>query len=134
MIPQTQININDFTFQEQPTKTYKINHLKDEQRIYGNIDGIEALKQAVYLMLSVERYENIIYSWNYGIELANLFGKDKYYVMAELERVITEALLIDDRIKEVTDFEFDTDKNKVHCTFTVKSIYGDFTEEKTIEV
>lgn len=134
MIPQTQNNINDFTFQEQPTKTYKINQLKDEQRIYGNIDGIEALKQAVYLMLSVERYENIIYSWNYGIELANLFGKDKYYVMAELERVITEALLIDDRIKEVTDFEFNTDKNKVHCTFTVKSIYGDFTEEKTIEV
>ena len=134
MIPTSQNNINDFTFQELPSKTYKINQLKDEQRIYGNIDGIEALKQAIYLMLSVERYENIIYSWNYGIELSNLFGKDKYYVMAELERVITEALLIDDRINEVTDFEFDTNKNKVHCTFTVKSIYGDFTEEKTIEV
>ena len=134
MTPKTQNNINDFTFQELPSKTYKINQLKDEQRIYGNIDGIEALKQAIYLMLSVERYENIIYSWNYGIELSNLFGKDKYYVMAELERVITEALLIDDRINEVTDFEFDTNKNNVHCTFTVKSIYGDFTEEKTIEV
>ena len=134
MIPNTQTNLNDFEIVEQPTKTYKINKNKDEQRIYGKIDGLEALKQAVYLMLSVERYENIIYSWNYGIELKELFGKDKYYVMAELERVIIEALSIDDRIKEVTDFEFDTNKNKVHCTFTVKSIYGDFTEEKAIEV
>lgn len=134
MIPNTQTNLNDFEIVEQPTKTYKINKNKDEQRIYGKIDGLEALKQAVYLMLSVERYENIIYSWNYGIELKELFGKDKYYVMAELERVIIEALSIDDRIKEVTDFEFDTNKNTVHCTFTVKSIYGDFTEEKAIEV
>lgn len=134
MTPTSQNNINDFTFQELPSKTYKINQLKDEQRIYGYIDNLEALKQAVYLMLSVERYENIIYSWNYGIELADLFGKDKNYVIAELERVITEALLIDDRINGVTDFQFDTNKNKVHCTFTVKSIYGDFTEEKTIEV
>lgn len=130
MIPTTQNINNDFVITEADSKTYKINN----NRIYGTVDDIEALKQAIYLILNVERYEHIIYSWDYGIELKNLFGKDTNYVIAELERVIKEALIQDDRINDVTDFEFETVKNKVHCTFIVKSIYGDLEMDKSIEV
>lgn len=135
MTPKSQIDLtNNFTITQSPSKTYKINDVNDTERIYGTIDGIEAIKQAIYLILNTERYEHIIYSWNYGIELANLFGKDKYYVMAVLEQVISEALLQDDRITDVIDFEFESEKNKIYCTFTVITIYGNINAEKTIEV
>lgn len=131
MTPTTQVNLtNDFEFKELPSKTYKINN----NRICGFIDNIDAIKQAIYLILNTERYEHIIYSWNYGIELNNLYGKDTNFVVAELQRVITEALTQDDRITDVTDFEFETVKNKVHCTFTVKTIFGDIKMEKSINV
>lgn len=125
MIPNTDtiLQNTDFKYESLPTKTYKIDF--EKQKIVGYIDNIEALKQSIVLMLSVERYDYIIYSWNYGIELKNLHGKDTCYVMAELERVITETLLQDDRIKSVESFTFDRMKNKVSVTFTVNSIYGD---------
>lgn len=125
MIPSTDLILQntEFKYESLPTKTYKIDF--EKQKIVGYTDNVEALKQAIILMLSIERYDFIIYSWNYGIELKNLYGKDTGYVMAELERVITEALLQDDRIKSVENFIFDRIKNKVSVTFTVNSIYGD---------
>lgn len=135
MIP-TQNNIvqNDFEFAELPSRTFKINENPNKKYIHGVIDNLEAVKQAIYLMLNIERYKHLIYSWDYGIELKDLYGQDCYYVMAELERRIKEALLQDDRIKEITDFDFEKHKNIIHCTFTVKTIYGDIKTEKTIEV
>ena len=125
MIPSTDsmLQNTEFKYESLPTKTYKIDF--EKQKIVGYTDNVEALKQAIILMLSIERYDFIVYSWNYGIELKNLHGKDTSYVMAELERVITEALLQDDRIKSVENFIFDRIKNKVSVTFTVNSIYGD---------
>lgn len=125
MIPNTDtiLQNTEFKYESLPTKSYKIDF--EKQKIVGYIDNIEALKQSIILMLSVERYDYIIYSWNYGIELKNLHGKDTCYVMAELERVITETLSQDDRIKSVEGFTFDRTKNKVSVTFTVNSIYGD---------
>ena len=107
MIPSTDsmLQNTEFKYESLPTKTYKIDF--EKQKIVGYTDNVEALKQAIILMLSIERYDFIVYSWNYGIELKNLHGKDTSYVMAELERVITEALLQDDRIKSVENFIFD---------------------------
>lgn len=132
MIP-TNSQDNNFEFQELPSKTYKIQQFKDEERLYGFIDELDALKQSIYLTLNIERYQYVIYSWNYGIELKELMGKDSNFVIAELPRLITEALLEDDRILEITDFNFEKNKNKVHCTFTVKSIYGDIEINKDME-
>lgn len=112
----------------QPTKTYRI---KDD-RIVGFIDGIEALKQAIALILNTERYEYLIYSWNYGSELNGLIGTDKDIAESELKRRIKEALLQDDRIKNVDNFIFEYEKDSVLVKFTVFSIYGYFESEKEV--
>lgn len=110
-----------------PSKTPKINI--SLQNIAGDTDGIEAVKQAIYLLLGTERYNHIIYSWNYGVELADLIGKPTQYVIPELKHRITEALLTDDRIVGVTDFETSVKKRTVSIKWTTKTIYGNLTNE-----
>lgn len=124
MIPKIEnINIGEDTeVVEEPTYTWKIKG----NRIIGYTDGIEAMKQAIYLMLNVERYRYLIYDWNYGVELADLFGKDKSYIYSELKRRIKEALLIDDRIISVDEFIFESKKkNTINLRFIVNTIFGE---------
>lgn len=112
----------------EPTKTYKIK----DGRIVGFCDGIEALKQAIYLILNTERYEYIIYSDDYGSELKGLIGKDKDISESEYKRRIKEALIQDDRINNVDKFTFEYNQDGVLIQFTVFSIYGDFPIEKEV--
>lgn len=116
----------------EPSKTYKMNI--DNSTISGYADDIESVKQMVYKILNTERYEYIAYSWDFGIELIDLYGKRYDYVVAELERRIEEALLMDDRIESVDSFEFNKDVKKVICTFTVHTIFGDFNTERVVEI
>jgi len=115
---------------EQPSKTFQLNTVKN--RIVGFIDEIEALKQAIFLILNIERYDHIIYSWNYGVELNDLFGKPIPFVLPEIKRRVTEALVQDDRIDSVDTFKFEVNKGKVLATFTVHSIYGEIETEKEV--
>lgn len=132
MIPKVTDKLqNDFEYQELPSKTFKLD--MSEQVVAGVTDKLEAMKQAIYLILSIERYENLIYSWNYGIELQDLAGKNINYVLPELERRITEALLQDSRITDVTNFDFKKKGKKIHVTFTVITIFGEVQTEKVVE-
>lgn len=124
--------INDFEYEELPTRTFRLNI--PSNTITGFTDELEAMKQAIFLILNVQRYEHIIYSWNYGIELEDLFGQPISFVLPELKRRITEALLQDTRITGVDNFSFETTKGKVHATFTVSTIYGDIEAEKVVNV
>lgn len=95
---------------------------------------MEAVKQAVFKMLNTERYQYLIYSWDYGVELLDLFGEPISYVCPELERRITETLLQDDRIEEVDGFEFEVSKGTVKANFTVHTVFGDIQAEKEVEI
>lgn len=133
MIPNVVDDLKtDFEYENQPTNTFKLNI--DKQIINGNVDNIEAMKQVIYLILNVERYEYIIHSWNYGVELQDLFGMEKNFVLPELKRRISEALLQDDRITAVDDFSFETNKGKVHVTFTVTTIFGEIQAQKVVNI
>lgn len=132
MIPSaTAFLEQDFEITEQPTHTYKMN--LESNLIRGYTDGQEAMKQAIYKILLTERYQYIMYSWNYGIETLDLYGEPVSYVCPELERRISEALLWDERIKSVTDFEFDiSKKGVVHVSFTAHTIFGDVQAEREV--
>ena len=128
---------NDFEIVEMPSHTYKmILPKKDDEvaKFKGKTDEREAVQQAVYKILNTERYTYPIYSWNYGIELVDLFGQPIPWVYPELERRITEALVWDDRITSVTEFEFDSVKNEVHASFTVNTIFGSFEESLVVGI
>lgn len=131
MIPSTNGFLEqDFVIEEQPSKTYKI-HL-DENIILGYADGQEAMVQVIFNILNTERYQYVIYSWNYGIELIDLYGQPVSYVIPELKRRITEALTWDERIIGVDNFSFNVDKGKITCNFTVHTIFGDIETEKVV--
>lgn len=133
MLPKTSFTESGFEITEQPTLTHRMD--REKEYIKGKTDEIEAMKQAVYKILMTERYGSIIYSGNYGIELADLFGQSVSYVCPELERRITEALLWDSRIENVTDFQFDlSKKGVVSVRFKVETAYGTFEEEKNVNV
>lgn len=133
MIPQVQDDIRqDFTFEALPSKTFRLNH--NSLTITGTIDQMQAVEQAVFLILNVERYQWLIFSWNYGVELHNLIGKDPEYCLPEIERRVREALLQDDRITAVQDFEFTVNKKQVLTTFKVVSIFGEINVEKAVEI
>ena len=132
MIPSTtEFFKQDFEFEEQPTYTYKMN--LDTGTIRGYTDGQEAMKQAIYKILNTERYQYVMYSWNYGIELLDLYGEPISYVCPELERRITEALTWDERIKSVNNFEFDViGKGAIHVSFVAHTAFGEVQAETKV--
>lgn len=104
-----------------------------EKFINGHVDKLEAMHQVIYKILNTERYQYIIYSWDYGIETLDLYGEPISYVCPEIERRIIEALIQDDRIESVDNFEFDySKKGKLLVTFSVHTIYGDLEEERAV--
>lgn len=132
MIPSTTAFLEqDFEITKQPTHTYKMN--LESNLIRGYTDGQEAMKQAIYKILNTERYQYVMYSWNYGIELLDLYGEPVSYVCPELERRITEALTWDDRIQTVDNFEFNiSKKGEILVTFTAHTVFGDVVAEKVV--
>lgn len=117
--PETNIQ-EDIVEEEFSDKTYQVDFIN--QKITGMIDGIESLKQSISFILNTERYENIIYSWNYGVEFQNLIGKDYDFILGDLKRRIEEALLQDDRIIAIEDFEIKRkDADSILAIFSVKS-------------
>ena len=132
MIPSTNTILStDLEVETQPSKNYKM--YLERNIINGSCDELEAMRQVIYKILNTERYQHIIYSWNYGIELVDLYGEPVTYVCPELQRRITEALVQDNRIKSVDNFEFDTsEKRTVKTTFTVHTIFGNVESEKVV--
>jgi hypothetical protein len=113
-----------------PSKTFKIDF--ESGRVVGYTDKIEALKQAIYLILSTSRFEYIIFSWNYGNEVKGHVGTDRAIAESELKRKVKEALVQDDRIKNVDNFSFNYDEDSVLIKFTVFSIWGNVDSEVVV--
>lgn len=121
MLPRN--NIINTLNQKMPSYTYNINI--ESGRIIGHTDHLNAMEQAIYLILSTERYESIIYNWYYGVEFDSLIGKNRDYTTSELKRRIREALSEDDRISDVTDFNISYKEDAAHVSFLVQTNIGD---------
>lgn len=133
MLPEHEDDLQvDIEEEIEPSKNYRIR--LESNRVIGFVDELEAIKQAVMVILNIERYDYPIYSWDFGVELKDLIGQDVDYVMSEVKRRITEALLQDDRIDEVDGFEFEVNKSKLHVTFTVYANIGSFQQETEVEM
>lgn len=131
MTPQTLLNEEIKTI-EYESKTYKLND--NNKTIVGIIDGLEAVKQAVFCYLNIERFQWIIYSWKIGIEAKNLYGEPVDWVCSEIERVVKEALSVDNRIEDIDDFEFEINKRVINASFRVKTIYGEYMHNMEVNI
>lgn len=133
LLPDASLNeIAEFKIKTQPNKTYKM--LIEDEKVLGDTDELEAIEQACYKVLNTERYRYVIYSWNYGIELQDLFGKPIPYVFSELPRRIREALIQDDRVSDVRNFDLSNQKGNVLAKFEVVTEKGIIKMEKGVQV
>lgn len=115
MIPQMETTLTEIPeIISYPNKTYKCT----ETQIIGKVTDLEAIKQAIFHILSIERYAYIIYDDSYGVELQKYIGQDLSYIEATIEETLKEALTQDDRIVNVrvtnisTSKEFQTNTDK----------------------
>lgn len=125
--------LSDFAFTTQTSNTYKLN--LDKNNISGFCDELEAVKQAVYLILNIERYEYLIYDWDYGFEIKDLIGQESIIIQPEIQRRICDALKQDSRIVNVRDFIFENGSiGKLIAHFTVETIFGSYQSQNEFYV
>ena len=117
-------------FTSQPGLTWYID--KKTNRIRGTCDNYEAVKQAVEIILNVQRFRWQIYTPYTGMDWRNLIGNDPGYVAAEVQRRIREALLMDDRVRDIRDYAYTISDDTLTASLTVVTIYGDIPQ--TVEV
>ena len=118
----------DFEIETQPSRTYALRF--DGYPSAGKLDGVEAMKQAIFLALQIERFRFAIYSWNYGIELDALLGQSMTpYLQAKVAKAIEDALMADDRVLSVEQFSFTKGKRSLLVKLTVTTTEGDVESE-----
>ena len=114
-----------------PSKTYKVTN----GRIIGFIDHLGAMRQFIDKTLSTPRFTHLIYTDSYGTELEDLIGENMDLAKSEIERIITEALIIDERVSAIDDFEIvETNRNSLLAKFVVITVFGKVPIQKEVFV
>lgn len=118
--------------ESEPSRTWFID--KDTNRIRGECDGYTAVRQAVNIILNTLRYKWQIYRPSSGVDYDNLIGLDVGYVAVELHRRIQEALAMDTRITNISNYEYSSDEGVLNVSFTVVTVYGDISESLEVSI
>ncbi|MCY7493262.1 DUF2634 domain-containing protein [Bacillus safensis] len=114
----------------EPSTTYRID-FESGRLTNEKINGLDAIRQFVYITLRTERYAHPIYSHDVGCEVQESVSDEEAtdeYKEMEIPRLIEEALLVDERIESVQDFEI----TKEGATFKV--LFNVVTDEGTLEI
>lgn len=120
-----------FEDDETPTHTYRVIH----GRIIGYTDDSEAMQQAIDKILSTPRFQFEIYSESYGHDLEDIVGAEMSLAKAEIERLVIEALEVDDRVLSVSDFNFQQpNRSSLFVGFKVNTIFGSLNEEMEVAI
>lgn len=123
MLPVTPTTINIEQVERIPTYTYRLD--LTTKRITGHVDGLDAMIQALQKILETERFAYEIYTARYGREFDNLFGDDIDFAKSVLESRIQDAILADDRVKELVSFDIINegfDSLEIQCK--ISTIFG----------
>ena len=118
-----------------PTRTYRhrererfSEHDPHESRITEQIDGQEAIEQAVRHILMTERFDYVIYPSWYGVELRKYHSRDFGYFRATIHQTLRDSLTTDDRINDVTVMQMgNLDVDAAFVSFEVHTDIGRIT-------
>lgn len=89
-------------------------------------DGHTAWKQWCIKAVLTERFAYLIYGWDYGAEIGDaLKMPSRAAVGMEIERTITEALLVDSRTETVRDFSFKWAGDQLWVSFIAVPVIGE---------
>lgn len=124
MLPKSDIDLSrGVVFQDQPTLTWIADPVT--RRIRGRGDGWEAIRQAVEIIVNVERFKWQIYTPNFGTDYDGLLGTEPGYAASELQRRLEDAFLPDSRILGMRDFTWSFSGVSLSASFTVRTVFGD---------
>lgn len=91
------------------------------------VEKNEALRIWIFKALSTERFHYTAHSEAYGEEFTDqLIGHslERETAELELERYLTEALMVNPYIQKLDNFSFESNSNKMYVEFDCISIYG----------
>lgn len=109
-----------------PPKEYGID-FKTGQLTGEIVEGKEAIKVWIWLVLQTPRYRYYVYSWDYGNEFEDLIGQgySEEYTEAEAQRMTEDCLLVNENIQSITEFSASMVSDTLTISFTANTIYGD---------
>ena len=85
MLPASDMDLSQgVVFQDQPSLTWIADPVTN--RLRGRGDNYEAIRQAVEIIVSVERFRWQIYTPNFGTDYDGLLGTEPGYAASELRR------------------------------------------------
>ena len=123
MLPESNIDLTRVVFQDQPSLTWIADPVTN--RLRGRGDGWEAVRQAVEVIVNVERFKWQIYTPNFGTDYDGLLGTEPGYAASELRRRLEDAFIPDNRIHGLKDYEWTFDGVSLSASFTVTTVFGD---------
>ena len=122
-LPKSEIDQSKgVVFRDQPSLTWIADPVT--RRLRGRGDNYEAVRQAVEVIVNVERFRWQIYSPNFGIELDGLLGNDPGFAASELQRRLSDAFLPDSRILGISDFSYTFENGVLTAEVTVNTVFG----------
>ena len=114
-------------------KEYGINFQTGQ--ITGKIvEGIEAIKVWIWLCLHTERFRHAIYSADYGTSFEQYIGHvlSDEYINTDCESEISDALLINEYIESIEDFEAIKDGEHLRVSFRVVTKFGNIEVDENV--
>lgn len=99
------------------------------------VSGNDALKVWIYKALHTPRFRHIAYSRGFGNELQNIYGYTlDDTIKSEIKRYITEAIMCNPYINEITDISFEFSGTRLTVIIRLVTVYGVTELENVMEV
>lgn len=130
-IPEN-VDLNtEIKYADLPTNTFIIDWTS--KQISRMDSGLDAMRQAVEIILRNERFRWQIYDSNFGSELEDLPGEEYDYIVSEIPRRIADAFSVDNRILSTENFSFSRlESGDLTVMFDVITVFGTLSEEVTL--
>ena len=133
LTPETEYDIGNIEYVSYPTKSFLFD--ENTKHLIVSNDNSALMEQTIVTILEVERFSYEIFTDNVGTEKVDLPGLDKSVIINMLQGRIRNALSIDDRILNVSNFNYEIeDKTKLIVSFTVNTIFGNYNEEVSTNI
>lgn len=98
------------------------------------VEGLEAIKVWIWLCMHTERFRHAIYSADYGASLEQYIGHmlSEEYINTDCESEITDALLINEYIESIEDFEAVRNSDSLNISFRVVTKFGSIEVDENV--
>lgn len=109
-------------------RTYR---MRQDGHVRGFCTGLEAVKQSIWKMLNTQQGQYLIYgSSGYGLDWEALRAALEDNNSNEAERIITSALMKDERVQKVEEIQCVQQQDAIWLSFGVVCSYGNFLVEE----